>query len=38
MHGPSSAHGQSDTNTGLSVTKEEQGHLKHNNRAGQVVV
>ena len=36
MHGPSSARGQSATNTGLSVTKGEQGHLQHN-RAGQVV-
>ena len=37
MHSPSSARGQSATNTGLSVTKGEQGHLQHNNRAGQVV-
>ena len=37
MRGPSSAHGQSATNAGLSVTKGEQGHLQCNNRAGQVV-
>ena len=29
MHGPSSARGQSATNTELSVTKGEQGHLQH---------
>ena len=37
MHGPSSASGQSATNTGLSVTKGEQGHLQHNNRAGRAL-